>query len=147
MTLADSEDIVLVTGTFNIVHAGHVSLLEFASRYGKVVVGINSDDFLVNKYGDLAVPALNRSYVLRSLKFVNKVIVFKEDEPSSLIRKIKPAYYIKGPDYKSVNLPEQKAIESTGTRLIIQPTQKEFDSSELIKSVPKSAFKKFDKWT
>lgn len=142
-----SETEVLVTGTFNIVHPGHVELLEFASKYGSVTVGINADNYLVGKYGDLAVPALNRSFVLNSLVFVNKVIVFKEKEPSALIKKLKPTYYIKGPDYKNKELVEITAIESTGTRLIIQPAEKEFNSSELVKSLPKSAFKKLNKWT
>ena len=142
-----SETEVLVTGTFNIVHPGHVELLEFASKYGKVTVGINADNYLADKYGELAIPALNRSFVLNSLVFVNKVIVFKEKEPSALIKKLKPTYYIKGPDYKNKELVEITAVESTGTRLIIQPAEKEFNSSELVKSLPKSAFKKLTKWT
>ena len=138
---------VLVTGTFNIVHSGHIRLLEFASSYGQVTVGINSDPYLKKKYGDLAIPALNRSYVLKALKTVANVIVFNEENPSALIKKLKPAYYIKGPDYKGKALIEQSAIESTGAYLIIQPAEKEHNSSEIIQALPKSAFKKLNKWT
>ena len=42
--------IVLVNGTFNIVHAGHCELFEFASRYGDLIVGINSDRYVYDKY-------------------------------------------------------------------------------------------------
>ena len=59
---------VLVTGTFNVMHAGHVELLEFASRFGRVTVGLNADSYLYSKYGeDKTVPLLNRAYVLSSL--------------------------------------------------------------------------------
>jgi len=138
---------VLVTGTFNVLHAGHVRLFEFASRYGKVTVGINSDLFLRNKYGDQqTVGVLDRSYVIRTNQFVDKVVVFSENEPSSLIKKLKPAFVIKGPDYKDVELPEQDAINLVGAKLIIQPIDKEYNSKDLVKILPKSSFKIFDEY-
>ena len=109
--MSKSSTVVLVTGTFNVVHAGHVRLLEFASRYGKVTVGINADQYLKSKYGDKAVPLVDRSYVLSSCKFVDEVIMFREDEPSELIMRLKPKVYIKGPDYSLEELPELKALK------------------------------------
>ena len=139
---------MLVTGTFNIVHAGHVRLLEFASRYGKVTVGINSDSYLRNKYGEeRVVPLIDRTYVLKSNVFVAKVIVFLEDDPSALILKLKPSFVVKGPDYKKKVLPEQNSIDSVGAKLIIQPVLKEYNSSCLLHLLGESAFKKFDKFS
>lgn len=136
---------VLVTGTFNLVHAGHVRLLEFASRYGLVTVGINSDSYLLDKYGDKTVPLVDRAYVLRSNRFVHNVVVFNERHPGSLILKLKPEFYVKGPDYKDVELPEAAAVSQTGCKLIIQPAEKEYNSSELITVADKSIFKKVSK--
>ena len=65
---------VLVTGTFNLVHPGHIRLLEFASNYGRVTVGINADAFLKEKYGDAAIPLIDRSFVLQSIRYVDEVI-------------------------------------------------------------------------
>ena len=144
---------VLVYGTFNIVHAGHVRLLEFACRYGKVTVGINADAYLRNKYGDDVVPLIDRSYVLESNKYVNNVVIFREDEPSALIYKLKPKYIVKGPDYIGKDLPEQVAIDAVGAHLILQPIKKEYNSSDLVASLSKdiakahsSAFKKLSKF-
>ena len=123
---------VLVTGTFNIVHAGHCELLEFASRFGLVTVGVNSDWYLKEKYGDKAVPLLNRAYVLRSNRFVDKVVVFKERDPSSLILKLEPIWYIKGPDYRDVVLPEQDVVDKVEATLVIQSAEKIADSSGLL---------------
>ena len=138
---------VLVTGTFNIMHAGHVRLLEFASRYGKVTVGVNADSYLKIKYGDQAVPLVDRSYVLSSCRYVTNVVMFREDEPSALVLRLRPKYYIKGPDYSKEELPELEAIKRAGAKLIIHPAEKEYDSSDLIKSLPDTAFDKFNKYS
>ena len=143
--MAETE--VLVTGTFNVVHAGHVRLLEFASRYGLVTVGINSDEYMQEKYGDLAVSLVDRSYVLRNNIFVHKVVMFRETEPSGLVRKRRPNYYVKGPDYLDEKLPEELAISEVGGKLIIQRVDKEYNSSDLIKTLPDSAFTRLSKYT
>ena len=138
---------VLVTGTFNVVHAGHVRLLEFASRYGLVTVGLNCDSYLLKKYGDKTVPLVDRAYVLRNNCFVHKVVVFNESEPSSLIRKLKPSYFVRGPDYSGVVLPEAEALKQVGCKLLIQHAKKEYNASELVEAVDNSAFKKLNKYT
>ena len=145
LPLKDTE--VLVTGTFNIMHAGHVRLLEFAARYGKVTVGINADPYLKEKYGDKAVPLVDRSYVLNSCKYVDKVIVFTEKDPSKLILKTKPKYYIKGPDYSAETLPETPAIRRAGAQLIIHREEKEYNSSDLVEVLPETAFRKMSKYS
>jgi len=111
-------------------------LLEFASRYGLVTVGINSDKYLQNKYGELAVPLSDRSYVLRNNVFVHKVVMFREDEPSELIRQLKPLYYIRGPDYLNQVLPEAAALEEVGSTLIIHRAEKEYNASILSSGLP-----------
>lgn len=133
---------VLVTGTFNVLHAGHIRLLEFASKHGLVTVGINNDSYLKGKYGDKAVSLEDRIYVLTSNKYVSNVVVFDEDEPSNLILELKPTFYVKGPDYKDVVLPEAEAVERAGCKLIIHPALKEYNSSNLIHSLPINVFRK-----
>ena len=131
---------VLVTGTFNIVHAGHIQLFEFAKQFGRVTVGINADSYLHEKYGkDKTVPLINRAYVIDSCKFVDEVVVFTEDNPSSHIRQLKPKYFIRGPDYINLELPEQKALNEVGAELICQCAEKIHDASSLVGSLSKSA--------
>jgi len=138
---------VLVTGTFNILHPGHVRLLEFASRFGNVTVGLNSDDYLHKKYGESnTIPLVDRTYVLMSNKYVENVLVFTEENPSDLILKFKPDIYIKGPDYKGCEIPEIHALNRVDARYIVQPDSKEYNSSDLIKNLEPKVLKKLKKY-
>jgi bifunctional ADP-heptose synthase (sugar kinase/adenylyltransferase) len=107
-------------------------------------VGVNAEPYLASKYGEHAVPLQNRAYVLRSNKFVDKVVVFSEDDPSKLIRKLRPKYFVRGPDYREVDLSEQGALDEVGAQLIIQPTDKIHSSSELVQKLSASAFSQID---
>lgn len=114
---------VLVTGSFNVLHSGHVRLLEFANTYGEVTVGINNDWYVRQKYGDAAVPLKNRAYMLKSNIYVKDVYVFNEPDPSRLIYKLKPRFFVRGPDYAGVELPESRALEDVGCTLVIYHAQ------------------------
>lgn len=95
--------IVFTNGCFDILHAGHVSVLEFSRSKGDVlVVGLNSDESVrrlkgptrpVNKQAD-------RALVLAALESVSYVSIFKEDTPYNLIKAVRPDVLVKGGDYK-----------------------------------------------
>lgn len=123
---------MLVTGTFNICHAGHIELFEFASKFGPVTVGLNTDPYLISKYGDKYVSLKQRAYVVSSCRFVEKVVFFSEETPTELILRLRPEYYVKGPDYKDKELVEQSSILQVGTKLIIHPGEKINSSSKLL---------------
>jgi len=135
---------VLVTGVFNILHAGHCQLLEFASRFGKVTVGINGNEYTQRKCKQGTVPLINRVYVLTCNKFVHEVVIFNEDHPGQLIKRLKPDFYVKGPDYFNKKLPEQQAIDDSNTVLLIHQSEKIGNSSDLVKQAPKSLFLPID---
>lgn len=124
---------ILTTGTFNLCHAGHIRLFEFCSQFGEVIVGINADPYLWKKYGkEKTIPLIDRVYVLNACKFIDKVIVFTEEEPSKLISRIKPDLYVKGPDYLNKDIPEKEVLNKLNIMLAIQPAEKEYNSSELV---------------
>ena len=123
---------VLVTGCFNICHAGHCRLFEFAARYGELVVGINSQDYVQDKYGDAAVPLNDRATCVRSNRHVEQVLVFHENEPSKLIQTVYPDFYIKGPDYRDQPIPELDVCEELGIQVIYHPDRKTTGSTEIV---------------
>jgi D-beta-D-heptose 7-phosphate kinase/D-beta-D-heptose 1-phosphate adenosyltransferase len=95
--------VIFTNGCFDIVHRGHLELLKFCKSLGAtVVVGINSDASIKKLKGEKR-PINNqedRVFMLESLKYVDKVIVFEEETPYNLIKKIKPDTIVKGSDYK-----------------------------------------------
>lgn len=123
-----------MTGTFNLCHADHCRLLAYAGRFGRVTVGINAQSYLDEKYGPRAVAEADRTLVLESNRWVSEVVVFEESEPSALIRKLRPKYYVKGPDYEGVRLPEEAALLEAGTTLLIRPGIRKYSSTELVSS-------------
>ena len=97
------KKIVFTNGCFDILHAGHVSVLEFSRSKGdELVVGLNSDESVrrlkgptrpVNKQAD-------RALVLAALESVSYVCIFNEDTPYNLIKVVRPDVLVKGGDYK-----------------------------------------------
>ena len=101
---AREQKIVFTNGCFDLLHPGHLSLLEFASTFGEVVVGLNSDESVRGLKGPNR-PIMGeeeRRYSLESCKFVSKVYLFDEPTPLRLIQEIRPDLIIKGGEYAGV---------------------------------------------
>ena len=115
---------VFTNGCFDILHKGHVELLEFCKHYKgvsfsgrslfpRVVVGLNSDASVKRLKGDSR-PINNqedRAYLLQSLKYVDDVIIFDEDTPLDLIKLIKPDILVKGGDYEGIRVVGQDDVK------------------------------------
>ena len=94
---------VWVNGTFDVLHIGHLKLLEFASSFGELRVGIDTD----KRVKELKSPdrpfntTEDRKYFLESLKFVKEVVVFgSRQELIDLVKEYQPDYMVIGDDYK-----------------------------------------------
>jgi D-beta-D-heptose 7-phosphate kinase/D-beta-D-heptose 1-phosphate adenosyltransferase len=99
----DNKKIVFTNGCFDILHLGHVKYLQKARALGDtLIVGVNSNDS-VSKLKGPTRPVndeFDRAYLLASLEVVDYVVIFKEDTPYALIKKVKPDILVKGADYK-----------------------------------------------
>ena len=107
--------IVIVTGGFDPLHSGHVAYFEAARKLGdKLVVGLNSDDWLTRKKGKPFMPWHERATIINSLKVVDQVIDFDDDDNSSCnaIRQVKAhnpdahIIFANGGDRTPNNIPE-----------------------------------------
>lgn len=96
---------VFTNGCFDLLHAGHVSILKFcrekAGPDGYVHVGLNSDESIRKIKGASRpiIPEEERKYILLALDCVDRVSIFNEKTPYKLIKLIKPDVIVKGPDY------------------------------------------------
>jgi len=95
---------IFVNGTFDIVHRGHLELLEYAYNLGTVLVAIDTDRRVQELKGNSR-PVNNqndRAYLLRSLKFTSGVVTFDTDqELIDTIKSYQPDIMIKGSDYRN----------------------------------------------
>ena len=130
------EKIVFTNGCFDILHAGHVSVLEFSRSKGDVlVVGLNSDASVrrlkgptrpVNSQSD-------RALVLAALESVSAVCIFNEDTPYNLIKAVCPDVLVKGGDYK----PEEIVGREFAKKVVRFALLKGRSTTNIIKKVSK----------
>lgn len=100
---SERKKIVFTNGCFDLLHIGHITYLEEAKKLGDIlIVGINTDDS-VKKLKGPSRPIQNekdRSAILAALKAVDHTVLFSEDTPLNLIKKVKPDVLVKGGDWK-----------------------------------------------
>ena len=115
--------IVVVSGGFDPIHSGHIAYLEEAKKLGdKLIVALNSDDWLIKKKGKFFMPFAEREIILKNLKPVDDVISFEDDELGSCkdaLNKTKLKYpdeeilFCNGGDRNKENIPEMEVSDVT----------------------------------
>ncbi|MFF7361588.1 PfkB family carbohydrate kinase [Streptomyces sp. NPDC008125] len=116
--------VVAAGGCFDLLHAGHVALLQAARRIGDcLVVCVNSDASVRRRKGGSRplVPAADRIQVLLALGCVDAVAVFDEDTPEHVLGSLRPHVWAKGGDYALAELPEAALVRSWGGEVVLLP--------------------------
>ncbi|MBP2407081.1 Bifunctional protein HldE [Streptomyces netropsis] len=116
--------VVATGGCFDLLHAGHVGLLESARRIGDcLIVCLNSDASIrrLKGPGRPLTPEADRVRVLSGLGCVDAVAVFHEDTPETLLRTLRPDVWAKGGDYTAETLPESAALREWGGQAVTLP--------------------------
>ena len=116
--------VVATGGCFDLLHAGHVGLLQAARRLGDcLVVCVNSDASVRRRKGGgrPVNPLADRVRVLRALACVDAVAVFDEDTPERLLGELRPDVWVKGGDYAGADLPEAGLLKEWGGQAVLLP--------------------------
>jgi rfaE bifunctional protein nucleotidyltransferase chain/domain len=128
--------VVFTNGVFDIVHPGHVEVLEAASREGSVlIVGMNTDASvrLLAKGPDRpVVPEVARARVVAGFAAVDCVTLFDEETPLDLIKALAPDVLVKGADYSPDAIVGADWIGSRGGRVVRIPLVPGFSTSALM---------------
>jgi rfaE bifunctional protein nucleotidyltransferase chain/domain len=117
----EGKTLVFTNGCFDILHRGHVSYLNFARSQGDaLVVAVNTDASVKMNKGD-ARPIHgqeDRAYVLGSLRAVDYVVYFDEQEPKRILAEILPQVLVKGSDWAHY-VSGREVVEANGGRVVL----------------------------
>ncbi|KIF01342.1 hypothetical protein PL81_36120, partial [Streptomyces sp. RSD-27] len=121
---ATGGTVVATGGCFDLLHAGHVGLLDSARRIGDcLIVCVNSDASLrrLKGPGRPLTPLEDRIKVLAALGSVDAVVPFEEDTPQTLLGALRPDVWVKGGDYSADALPEAGLLRGWGGQTVVLP--------------------------
>jgi D-beta-D-heptose 7-phosphate kinase/D-beta-D-heptose 1-phosphate adenosyltransferase len=118
---ADGRVVVFTNGCFDLLHAGHVRLLEAARQEGdRLVVGINGDASVraLKGAGRPVVPQDERAETLLALEAVDRVVVYDDATPAAVIAALVPDVLVKGADWALDAIVGRDVVEAAGGRVV-----------------------------
>ncbi len=134
----EGKRIVFTNGCFDILHIGHIKLLHAASEEGdKLIIGLNSDSSIKRLKGPSR-PVMKedeRATIIASLKYVDLVVMFEEDNPLKLINEFRPDVIVKGGDYTPETVVGHEIVESSGGRVVIFPIVDGISTTQVIEQM------------
>ncbi len=132
------ETVVFTNGCFDLLHVGHITLLEECRRFGsKLVLGLNADTSVSRLKGPTRpiVGERERAKVMAALASVDAVVLFEEDTPLELIRVLRPDVLVKGGDYTIETVVGHEEVLANGGRVEIVPTVEGFSTTKILKKL------------
>lgn len=135
---ARGERIVFTNGCFDLLHIGHITLLEDAHRMGdRLVIGLNSDASTRRLKGATRpiVGEKERARILAALASTDAVVIFEEDTPLETIDALRPDVLVKGGDYTESTVVGADLVRSWGGRVAIVPTVAGFSTTNIVRKM------------
>jgi|SRR6185295_1076388 len=135
------QKVIFANGCFDILHAGHVSLLKQAKKLGGyLIVALNSDESVRQSKGHSGIQRpvqtlQHRMSVISELRCVDFVTWFDEATPLDLIARIKPHYIVKGDDYSKENVVGFDEAKHWGGQVVIVPRIGDLSTTGILKGV------------
>jgi D-beta-D-heptose 7-phosphate kinase/D-beta-D-heptose 1-phosphate adenosyltransferase len=132
---ANGDQVVFTNGCFDLLHVGHITLLEQAHRFGdRLIVAINSDASVSGLKGPNRpiVGERERARVLAALAAVDAVVVFSEPTPMELILSTRPDVIVKGGDYAVDTVVGAPEVLSWGGQVKIVPIVEGYSTTRLL---------------
>jgi D-beta-D-heptose 7-phosphate kinase/D-beta-D-heptose 1-phosphate adenosyltransferase len=133
----EGKTVVFTNGCFDLLHPGHVRLLEAARAKGDVlVVAINSDSSVRRLKGPQrpVLPQQERAAILASLAAVDAVTVFSEETPSELLTRLLPDVLVKGSDW-SHWIAGREIVEAAGGKVFPIPVEPGYSTTDLVNTI------------
>jgi rfaE bifunctional protein nucleotidyltransferase chain/domain len=133
------KKVVFTNGCFELLHPGHVGYLEEARALGDaLIVGVNTDASaarLIKGPGRPFTPETDRSQVLAALACVDRVVLFPEDTPLSLITRLAPDILVKGGDYQLQEIVGREVVLARGGLVVALPFIPGYSTTALLERI------------
>jgi rfaE bifunctional protein nucleotidyltransferase chain/domain len=133
-----SRTVVFTNGVFDLLHPGHIRYLQDARREGDVlIVAVNSDRSVRAIKGPTRPlnPEHERAEVVSALACVDAVVVFDEDTPREIIRRLQPDVLVKGADWAADAIVGRETVEARGGRVVRIPLAEGYSTSAIIEKI------------
>ncbi|MDL1955785.1 MAG: D-glycero-beta-D-manno-heptose 1-phosphate adenylyltransferase [Candidatus Desulfofervidus auxilii] len=132
--------VVFTNGCFDLLHIGHIRYLQAAKNYGdKLIVAINSDRSVREIKGERRpiISENERAEIVAALACVDRVVIFDEPTPLSLINFLQPDVLVKGTDWPEEKIVGREVVLDKGGKIIRIPIVEGISTTEIIKKILK----------
>ena len=130
--------VVFTNGVFDLLHPGHVRYLQAARAEGDaLIIGVNSDRSVRAIKGPTRpiTPENERAEILAALECVTAAVVFDEDTPAEIIRRIQPDVLVKGADWAADAIVGRDTVEARGGRVVRMPTEQGWSTTSIVTAI------------
>jgi rfaE bifunctional protein nucleotidyltransferase chain/domain len=132
------QTIAFTNGVFDLLHPGHVRYLQSARALGDaLIVGLNADASVRRNKGP-GRPInneLERAEILAGLACVDAVVLFDEETPAEIIRRLQPDVLVKGADWAADRIVGRDTVEARGGRVVRVTVEQGYSTSALVEKV------------
>ena len=133
----NNKSVGFTNGCFDILHAGHVEMLNFCKKNCDFLICAINSDKSIRKIKDSDRPIVNenmRAELLSKLNIIDMVIIFDDSTPIKLIKLVKPNLLIKGSDYKKKDIVGYDFLKKNGGKVILANLKTGFSTTKIIKN-------------
>ncbi len=130
--------IVFTNGCFDLLHPGHVCILQEARELGDaLIVGLNSDASVRQLKGEgrPVLPERERAEILAALECVDAVVIFDQVTPREVIARLLPDVLVKGGDWPGNQIVGREEVEAAGGRVVSIPVVPGYSTTEILRRI------------
>ncbi len=134
----NGKRVVFTNGCFDLLHPGHIRILESARALGDaLIVGINSDASVkrLKGAGRPVLPELERAEILASLESVDAVVIFDEATPQRVIAAVLPDVLVKGGDWPDDQIVGREEVEAAGGKVVRAEIVQGYSTTDILKKI------------